>query len=176
MDVVHPSYVAPEQISGDCAWIRQVVGANSVRLPIARISIEGLFGILDMEAAVSPSLPPEYPYLFSNRSDEMLRQKASTFGVVVQAVTCSKAKELAVRSPSSDEVASHSQCVGESSTPGVEAALPATGIEVTLQDSKLEESPGDKEEFSDLGEGVVPLTSESLQKLLGANRAGCTDS
>lgn len=64
MNVLHPSYVAPEQISGECAWIRQGVDANSVRLPIARIRIEGPFGTLDTEAAVSPRLPPEYPCLF----------------------------------------------------------------------------------------------------------------
>lgn len=172
MDVVHPSYVTPEQFSGECAWIKQAVEANSVCLPIARICIEGPFGILDTEAAVSPSLPPEYPYLFSNRSDELLRQKGLNFGVVVQALTRSKARELAAIAPSSNEVAPSSQCMGESSTLSVKAPLPATVVEVTPQGSKLEEQPRDEDEFSDfLGEVFVPPTSESLQELLGVNRA-----
>lgn len=35
MDVVHPFYVAREQISGECSRMRQVIEENSVCLPIA---------------------------------------------------------------------------------------------------------------------------------------------
>ncbi|XP_077551235.1 uncharacterized protein LOC144164862 [Haemaphysalis longicornis] len=171
MDVVHPSYVTPEQSSGECAWIKQAVEANSVCLPIARICIEGPFGILDTEAAVSPSLPPEYPYLFSNRSEELLRQKGLNFGVVVQALTRSKARELAAIAPSSNGVAPSSQCMGESSTLSVKAPLPATVVEVTSQGSKLEEQPGDEGESASFTTPLRmrnPLAAKSLSSPVGA--------
>ncbi|XP_077553545.1 uncharacterized protein LOC144168428 [Haemaphysalis longicornis] len=91
MDVVHPSYVEPHQFTGDCAWIKQAVEAQSVCLPIARITIDGPFGELETEAAVSPSLPAQYPYLFSNRSDQLLRERGLVFGEgIVFALTRSK--------------------------------------------------------------------------------------
>ncbi|XP_077516778.1 uncharacterized protein LOC144127757 [Amblyomma americanum] len=96
MDVVHPSYVEPGQFTGECAWIKQAVEANSVCLPIGNISIEGPFGVLHTEAAVSASLPMQYPYLFSNRSDQLLRQKDLVFGEgTVYALTRSKERKIA---------------------------------------------------------------------------------
>ncbi|XP_077544021.1 uncharacterized protein LOC144156099 [Haemaphysalis longicornis] len=98
MDVVHPSYVEPHQFTGDRAWIKQVVEAQSVCLPIARITIDGPFGKLETEAAVSPSLPAQYPYLFSNRSDQLLRERGLVFGEgIVFALTRSKARELGAK-------------------------------------------------------------------------------
>ncbi|KAH6927510.1 hypothetical protein HPB50_004921 [Hyalomma asiaticum] len=48
------------------------------------------------EAAVSPNLPKQYPYLFSNKSDMLLEKRGLSFGeFVVQAITRSKARELA---------------------------------------------------------------------------------
>ncbi|XP_077544813.1 uncharacterized protein LOC144157983 [Haemaphysalis longicornis] len=94
MDVVHPSYVEPHQFTGDRAWIKQAVEAQSVCLPIARITIDGPFGKLETEAAVSASLPAQYPYLFSNRSDQLLRERGLVFGEgIVFALTRSKARE-----------------------------------------------------------------------------------
>lgn len=101
-----------------------------------------------------------------------MRQKGLNFGVVVQALTRSKSRELAAIAPSSNEVAPSSQCMGESSTLSVKTPLPATKVEMTSQGSKLEEQPGDEDEFSDfLGEVFVTPTFESLQELLGVNRA-----
>lgn len=98
MDVVHPSFVQSGQYSGDCAWIRQAVEANSQCLPVAKVVLKGAFGTLETEAAVSPYLPPQYPYLFSNKSDQMLKEKGLTLGEgIVQALTRSKARALAAR-------------------------------------------------------------------------------
>ncbi|XP_077562560.1 uncharacterized protein LOC144178493 [Haemaphysalis longicornis] len=98
MDVVHPSYVEPHQFTGDCAWIKQAVEAQSVCLPIARITIDGPFGKLETEAAVSPSLSAQDPYLFSNRSDQLLRERGLVFGEgIVFALTRSKARELGAK-------------------------------------------------------------------------------
>lgn len=62
MDVVHPSYVEQSQFTGECAWIKQAAEANSLCLPVARVRVEGPFGTLDTEAAVSAHLPKQYPY------------------------------------------------------------------------------------------------------------------
>ncbi|KAH6945561.1 hypothetical protein HPB50_008937 [Hyalomma asiaticum] len=57
---------------------------------------EGPFGVLETEAAVSPNLPKQYPYLFSNKSDMLLKKRGLSSGeLVVQAITRSKARELA---------------------------------------------------------------------------------
>lgn len=98
MDIVHPEYVEAKHFTGECAWIKQVVEKNSVCLPIAKVTIEGPFGVLETEAAVSPNLPKQYPYLFSNKSDILLKQRGLSFGeFVAQAITRSKARELALR-------------------------------------------------------------------------------
>lgn len=102
MDVVHPSYVKPEHMNGKVAWIKQVVEEEeSVCLPMAEICIRGPFGELRTEAAVSSNLPVSYPYLFSNRSEELLRERGLSlencgYGVV-QALTRAKARELATQ-------------------------------------------------------------------------------
>ncbi|KAH8024651.1 hypothetical protein HPB51_000131 [Rhipicephalus microplus] len=57
MDIVHPSYERPESCTGECVWIRQVVEENSVCLPIARVEVEGPFGLLVTEAVMSKNLP-----------------------------------------------------------------------------------------------------------------------
>ncbi|XP_049516894.1 uncharacterized protein LOC125942676 [Dermacentor silvarum] len=98
MDIVHPAYVKPEDFTGECAWIRQVVEENSVCLPIANVNIEGPFGLLRTEAAVSQNLSEHYPYLFSNRSEMLLKKKGLSFGDhTVQALTRSKAREIAAK-------------------------------------------------------------------------------
>ncbi|KAM7298251.1 uncharacterized protein ISCGN_018863 [Ixodes scapularis] len=58
LDVVHPSLVQADHYTGECAWIRQVVEQQSVCLPVARVTIQGPFGTLETEAAVSANLPP----------------------------------------------------------------------------------------------------------------------
>ena len=124
MDIVHPSYVKPENFTGECAWIRQVVEENSVCLPIARVEVEGPFGLLVTEAAVSQNLPKHYPYLFSNRSDMLLRKKGLCFSDhTVLALTRSKAREIAAEmkrneiqgeeSSSDAQVECRDQCEGD---------------------------------------------------------------
>lgn len=56
IDVVHTSLVQSDDFNGDCAWIKQVVEANSVCLPMAKVILKGSFGELVTEAAVSPNL------------------------------------------------------------------------------------------------------------------------
>ncbi|XP_077561489.1 uncharacterized protein LOC144177794 [Haemaphysalis longicornis] len=96
MDVVHPSYVAADDFTGEVAWIKQAVEEHSVCLPMARVRICGPFGELITEAAVSKALPLQYPYLFSNRSDRLLNEGGQKLGEgVVQALTRSKTRQLA---------------------------------------------------------------------------------
>lgn len=62
------------------------------------VVIEGPFGKLTNEAAVSGKLSECYPYLFSSRSDMLLRERGIIFGDrVVQALTRSKVRELATQ-------------------------------------------------------------------------------
>ncbi|XP_042142239.1 uncharacterized protein LOC121833187 [Ixodes scapularis] len=98
MDVVHPSYVESGDYTGECAWIKQVVEEHSVCLPIAKICIKGPFGELITEAAVSKNLPQHYPYLFSNKSELLLREQGKTFAEeTVMALTRSQARKLSSR-------------------------------------------------------------------------------
>ncbi|XP_064469992.1 uncharacterized protein LOC135384733 [Ornithodoros turicata] len=56
MDIVHPSYINREHLTGDVAWIKQVVEEESVCLPVAAVTINGPFGEIRTEAAVSDNL------------------------------------------------------------------------------------------------------------------------
>lgn len=69
---------------------------QSVCLPIARVVIEGPFGQLHTEAAISANLPENFFYLFSNKSEEMLKKRGESFAteVACMALTRSKACEL----------------------------------------------------------------------------------
>ncbi|XP_049271006.1 uncharacterized protein LOC125758190 [Rhipicephalus sanguineus] len=97
-DVVHPSYVAADDFTGEVTWIKQVLEEHSVCLPMAKVTISGPFGELVTEAAVSKMVPLEYPYLFSNRSDRLLRERGQKFGEGrVQALTRSKTRQLAAQ-------------------------------------------------------------------------------
>ncbi|CAN7948561.1 unnamed protein product, partial [Ixodes hexagonus] len=96
MDVVHPSYVTTSNFTGEVAWIKQLLEEHSVCLPMARVKVSGPFGELLTEAAVSQTVPLEYPYLFSNRSDRLLRERGQQLGEgIVQALTRSKSRQLA---------------------------------------------------------------------------------
>ncbi|XP_077548511.1 uncharacterized protein LOC144161784 [Haemaphysalis longicornis] len=96
MDVVHPSLVSPNDCTGECAWIRQVAEEQSVCLPIARVVIEGGFGKLNTEAAVSAALPEHFPYLFSNSSEQLLKEQGKSFftSLACMALTRSQARKL----------------------------------------------------------------------------------
>ncbi|XP_075743304.1 uncharacterized protein LOC142796473 [Rhipicephalus microplus] len=96
MDVVHPSLVSPDDFTGECAWIRQVAEVQSVRLPIATVVIEGPFGKLRTEAAVSAALNDRFPYLFSNNSEQLLKEQGKSFfpNLACMALTRSQARKL----------------------------------------------------------------------------------
>ncbi|XP_075737366.1 uncharacterized protein LOC142776934 [Rhipicephalus microplus] len=81
MDVMHPSYVAADKFTGEVTWIKQVLEGHSVCLPMTSVTISGPFGELVTRAAVSKMVPLEYPYLLSNRSDQLLRERGQKFRV-----------------------------------------------------------------------------------------------
>ncbi|XP_077490841.1 uncharacterized protein LOC144101552 [Amblyomma americanum] len=96
MDIVHPSYVKEEDFTGEVAWIRQVLENQSVCLPMARVVIFGPFGELVTEAAVSSAVSLQYPYLFSNKSNQLLYDRGQKLAEgTVKALTRSKSRELA---------------------------------------------------------------------------------
>lgn len=80
-----------------CAWIKQAVGARNTCVPAVRITVKGPFGTVEMEAAMSCTLPPHYPYLLFNRSDQILCEKGQLYGEdgVSEIITISEAHELA---------------------------------------------------------------------------------
>ncbi|XP_077492152.1 uncharacterized protein LOC144103261 [Amblyomma americanum] len=170
MDVVHPSYVEPGQFTGECAWIKKAVEANSMCLPIANISIEGPFGVLHTEAAVSASLPMQYPYLFSNRSDQLLRQKDLVFGEgTVYALTRSKARKIAAKAMPLE--ASSSVGTVESEPPDASGEVPATATEEVNILGRPESSKNCMELKEAYGELLITPASDSLQRLLGVDRS-----
>lgn len=63
-DIVHPSFVKPEHFTGSCVWVRQALEPDTKCLPVARIEMQGPFGKLQTEAAVSDKLPRKIPYIF----------------------------------------------------------------------------------------------------------------
>ncbi|KAG0413554.1 hypothetical protein HPB47_009287 [Ixodes persulcatus] len=96
MDVVHPSYVTPSEFTGKVVWIKQLLEKHSVCLPMATVRITGPFGELVTQAAVSQTVPLEYHYLFSNRSDFLLRERGQQLGEgLVQSCTRSKSRQVA---------------------------------------------------------------------------------
>lgn len=96
MDVVHPSFVSPNDFTGECAWIRQVAEEQSACLPIVTVVLEGSFGKLHTEAAVSAALPDCFPYLFSNNSEQLLKEQGKSFfsSIAYMALTRSQARKL----------------------------------------------------------------------------------
>lgn len=78
-DTVYPKYLSNENYMSERAWIRQAVTEGSVCLPMAKVEIEGPFGILKTVAAVLKGLPEEYPYLFSNVSEPLLNEQGTSF-------------------------------------------------------------------------------------------------
>lgn len=178
LDVMHTSLVRPENYTGECAWIRQVVEQQSVCLPVAKVVIEGPFGTLETEAAVSNDLPLQYPYLFSNKSDQKLRDmgKQLTQGVV-QALTRSKARELESQLVYDREPGGSPKTKKKGETPASVAE-----DEETRQPSETRNDSGDaggsresiqmesddrvEDEFQEIGGHVVPPVTEKFRKLL----------
>ncbi|KAK8769088.1 hypothetical protein V5799_014447 [Amblyomma americanum] len=147
MDVVHTSYVEPDMFTGECAWIKQAVEAHSVCLPVAKVLIEGPFGALETEAVVSSRLPPQYPYLFSNRSDHLLREKGLLFGEAsVQALTRPRVRELAAKAV----VAGPTLSNNEKGSEAQQADIPSTSELDKIEPVALK-APGTGEEMPDKG-------------------------
>ncbi|XP_077538732.1 uncharacterized protein LOC144151500 [Haemaphysalis longicornis] len=168
MDVVHPSYVEPHQFTGDCAWIKKAVEAQSLCLPIARITIDGPFGKLETEAAVSPSLPAQYPYLFSNRSDQLLRERGLVFGEgIVFALTRSKARELGAKAAVESRNDSRREEVGKLAATSADVASErgqSASLQVQIAGVEQQQQPAETDDS--LAELFVAPTSESLERLL----------
>lgn len=96
VDVVHPSFVATSDYTGECATVKQVIGEHRVCLPLARVTVEGPFGWLETDAEVSRNLSPSYLYLFSNKSEQLLQNRGQSFAAeMVLALARSKTRELA---------------------------------------------------------------------------------
>lgn len=72
MDLVHPSFVNAEDYTGKVTWIKSVLEEHGLCVPIARVTISGPFR--ETEAGISKALPMDYPYLFSNHSERLLRE------------------------------------------------------------------------------------------------------
>ncbi|KAM7313255.1 uncharacterized protein ISCGN_003132 [Ixodes scapularis] len=118
IDVMHPSLVRPGDYTGECAWIKQAVEDQKVCLPIARVSVEGPFGKLETEAAVSRNLSLSCPYLFSNKSDQILRKRGLVFSErAVQALTRAKARQIAAEVVSRGEEEVSPRCRSTSDGP-----------------------------------------------------------
>ncbi|XP_077544423.1 uncharacterized protein LOC144156323 [Haemaphysalis longicornis] len=170
MDVVHPSYVEPHQFTGDCAWIKQAVEAQGVCLPIARIIIDGPFGKLETGAAVSPSLPAQYPYLFSNRSDQLLRERVLVFGEgIVFALTRSKARELGAKVAVESRKDSRREEVGKLAETSTDVASErGQSASLRVQIAGVEQHPAETDDSP--AEIFVAPKSESLERLLRVDR------
>ncbi|KAM7312747.1 uncharacterized protein ISCGN_009652 [Ixodes scapularis] len=131
MDVVHPSYVTTSDFTGKVVWIKQLLEKHSVCLPMARVRITGPFGELVTEAAVSQTVPLEYPYLFSNRSDFLLRERGQQLGGgLVQSCTRSKSRQFAPLLTSDPE---RKAADGEQALPELEAEKRDEGVRVVEQ-------------------------------------------
>lgn len=80
MDLVHPSFVNAENYTGKVTWIKSVLEEHRGCLPIVRLIISGPLGELETDAGVSKALPMDYPYLFSNHLERLLRERGQEFG------------------------------------------------------------------------------------------------
>jgi len=78
-DIIHESLVSPEHYLGKCVWIRQPLLESSICLPVAAVKIVGSASALETEAAVFKHLPLEFPYIFSNRSNLLLKTSGRSF-------------------------------------------------------------------------------------------------
>ncbi|KAG0438412.1 hypothetical protein HPB47_017021 [Ixodes persulcatus] len=167
MDVVHPSYVRTGDYTGDCAWIRQVVEEQSVCLPVAKVLITGPFGVLETEAAVSSSLPLPYPYLFSNKSEQLLLERGLSFShETVLALTRSKARALAGQLQY-DSVDGASSSVKPSDQPD----LPGEFDSAPGQNTEPEIERGERTADHGKGDGILlSPASTSFQALAGLDR------
>ncbi|XP_072142419.1 uncharacterized protein [Dermacentor andersoni] len=183
MDIVHPSYVTVDDFTGEVAWIKEVVEEHSVCLPVAKVKISGPFGELVTEAAVSKFLSGQYPYIFSNRSNRLLRDKGLKLGEgVVQALARGQARKIASLSAenaqaapadAANEITSITEPeLGSRDEKTVEESLPADqpneSVSPGCQSSPLQEEPTDAL-ASDTGSLLSPA-SKNFDQLLRVDR------
>ncbi|XP_075543258.1 uncharacterized protein LOC142577676 [Dermacentor variabilis] len=182
MDIVNPSYVMVDDFTGEVAWIKQVVEEHSVCLPMAKVKIRGPFWEPVTEAAVSKFLSLQYPYIFSNRSNQLLREKRLKLGEgVVQASTRGHARKIASLSAENTpaapaEAAKEITSITESELGSrdekiIEESLPADELNESVpacQSSPLQEEPADAL-ASETG-WLLLLASKNFDKLLRVDR------
>ncbi|SBO33334.1 SCAN domain protein [Anaplasma phagocytophilum] len=180
MDVVHPSYVTPSDFTGKVVWIKQLLEKHSVCLPMATVRITGPFGELVTEAAVSQTVPLEYPYLFSNRSEFLLRERGQQLGEgLVQSGTRSKSRQLAPLLTSDPEPEA---AVGEQALPEFEAEKRDERDQVVeqpdlvaLESVRRPNEPAKKAEEDGISErSLVAPASRNFGPLLRVDRVSLT--
>ncbi|KAK8780958.1 hypothetical protein V5799_017701 [Amblyomma americanum] len=135
MDVVHPSFVSSSDFMGECAWIRQVAEEESVYRS-RQLSLKESLG--NTESAVSAALPEHFPYLFSNSSEQLLKDPGKSFfaDVALTALTRSKARQLSKEldfAAVSEQRTDQGNFSGKQAreTQSSEAGLGERGLEVT---------------------------------------------
>ncbi|XP_050046446.2 uncharacterized protein [Dermacentor andersoni] len=183
MDIVHPSYMTVTDFTGEVAWVTQVVQEHSVCLPMAKAKISGPFGELVTEAAVSKFLSLQYPYIFSNHSNQLLREKGLKLGdCVVQALTRGQARQSASLSAENAEAAPAEAEKGITSIPEselgprdkktVEESLPADqlneSVALECQSSSLQEEQADA--IASETRSLLSPASKNFDQLLRVDR------
>nr|XP_054928992.1 uncharacterized protein LOC129385855 [Dermacentor andersoni] len=172
MDIVQPSYMTVDDFTGEVTWIKQVVEEHSVCLPMAKVKISGPFGELETEAAVSKILSLQYPYIFSNRSNQLLRDKGLKLGEgIVQPLTRGQARKIASLSAENAQAAPAEAVKGITSIPESElGSRDKKTVEETLecQSSSLQEEQADAI-ASERGSLLSPA-SKNFDKLLRVDR------
>ncbi|KAH7943749.1 hypothetical protein HPB52_011321 [Rhipicephalus sanguineus] len=101
-NLVRPSEVEPCRMD---QWIKPYKMGEDIALFLVhfertceRVTVSGPFGDLETEAGVSKALSLNYPYLFSNHSERLLRDRGREFGEkTVQAFTRSPARQIAAQ-------------------------------------------------------------------------------
>ncbi|XP_075527305.1 uncharacterized protein LOC142559618 [Dermacentor variabilis] len=185
MDIVHPSYVTVDDFTGEVAWIKQVVEEQVVKIkqvvcpPMAKVKISGPFGELETEASVSKFLSLQYPYIFSNRSNQFLCDKGLELGEgMVQALTRGQAHNIASLSAENAEAAPveaekeinsiPESELGSRDEKSVEESLPADqlneSVSLECRSSNLQEEQADAN-ASETGSLLSPA-SKNFDQLL----------
>ncbi|XP_077489773.1 uncharacterized protein LOC144100768 [Amblyomma americanum] len=171
LDVVRPSYVTSEDFTGAVTWIKQVLEEHSVCLPMARVEISGPFGKLVTEAAVSKTVPLEYPYLFSNRSDRLLRERGQFFGEgKVQALTRSKTRQLAAQL--TQDMGQGEAEIGAEPEIKKPNLVAEQGVEVVARSGDIDAAaaPSEPQEIEPVGASILAPSSRSIERLLEIDR------
>lgn len=132
-DIVHPSFVKPENLTGSCVWVRQALEPDMKCLPVARVEMKGAFGTFETDAAVSDKLPQKIPYIFSNRSMRDFQNAGLELNAnPVMVVTRSQTRAQATSATRNTEITDQSeptQATAPSETVPVDANCVAPAID-----------------------------------------------